>query len=268
MHACWVHPTSSPLRPFLPLLYLQSGSTSDDIDELVGDSGLATTVVLHLQAGDHVGGVLGCVIHGLLPGGLLAGVALDEGGEDGVGKGELGKILGGVVLIFIGLEGVYVTRQINHLPRRAVEARTRGSQSLGTLNNHGSGLVGDGRLELVVNEDNRVVLDTTLGDEIRNGSSVRKGRDITPDLVEGHGEVVSVNAGELHLGLVADDGNGGGGVDGLVVAGEGGVGVVGEGAAGGFGDGGVDTAAKTLVGGDDDEELVAAGLVVGVLEDL
>ena len=77
-----------------------------------------------------------------------------------------------------------------------------------------------------------------------------------------------MNAGELHLGLVTDDGDGGGGVDGLVVAGEGGVGVLGEGAAGGFGDGGVDTAAETLVGGDDDEELVAAGLVVGVLEDL
>ena len=104
--------------PLLPLLYLQSGSTSNDIDQLVGDSGLATTVVLHLEAGNHVGGVLGCVVHGLLPGGLLAGVALDEGGEDGVGKRELGEVLGGVVLVFIRLEGVCGTRQFHRLQGR------------------------------------------------------------------------------------------------------------------------------------------------------
>ena len=71
-------------------LPLQSGGTRDNIDELVGDSGLATTVVLHLEGSNHVGGVLGGVVHGLLSGRLLASVALDEGGVDGVGEEETG----------------------------------------------------------------------------------------------------------------------------------------------------------------------------------
>ena len=37
--------------------------TSDDIDQLVRDGGLATTVVLHGQPIDHVRRVLRCVVH-------------------------------------------------------------------------------------------------------------------------------------------------------------------------------------------------------------
>ena len=39
--------------------------TSDDVDELVRDGGLATTVVLHRQTADHVGRVLRRVVHGV-----------------------------------------------------------------------------------------------------------------------------------------------------------------------------------------------------------
>ena len=47
------------------------------------------------------------------------------------------------------------------------------------------------------------------------------------------------------------------------------LGVVGECLSGGFGDGGVDTAAETFIGGDDEEELVGRGCVGGgVLKDL
>ena len=39
--------------------------TSDDIDQLVRDGGLATTVVLHGPPVDHVRRVLGRVVHGI-----------------------------------------------------------------------------------------------------------------------------------------------------------------------------------------------------------
>jgi hypothetical protein len=39
--------------------------TSDDVDELVRDRGLATTVVLELQTANHLAGVLGGVLHGV-----------------------------------------------------------------------------------------------------------------------------------------------------------------------------------------------------------
>lgn len=34
------------------------GPTCDNVDQLVCDSGLATTIVLHLQSGDHVRSIL------------------------------------------------------------------------------------------------------------------------------------------------------------------------------------------------------------------
>ena len=46
----------------------QSTGTSDDIHQLVCNSSLATTVVLELQAADHVTGVLGCVVHSVSTG--------------------------------------------------------------------------------------------------------------------------------------------------------------------------------------------------------
>jgi len=40
-----------------------------------------------------------------LPGALFASVTFGKSGKDSVGQGELGEILGNIVLIFIGVEG-------------------------------------------------------------------------------------------------------------------------------------------------------------------
>ena len=48
---------------------LQSTSTGNDIDELVGDRSLTSTVVLELQTVDHVTSVLGRVVHSIATGG-------------------------------------------------------------------------------------------------------------------------------------------------------------------------------------------------------
>jgi hypothetical protein len=67
-------------------LILGSGGTSDDLDELTGNDGLASTVEQNLELGDHLAGVLGGVVHGVAAGGLLAGVALGKSPEERVGE--------------------------------------------------------------------------------------------------------------------------------------------------------------------------------------
>jgi hypothetical protein len=47
---------------------LECAGTGDDIDELVRNSSLTTTVVLQLQVADHVSCVLGCIIHSVSSG--------------------------------------------------------------------------------------------------------------------------------------------------------------------------------------------------------
>lgn len=44
---------------------LKGTGTCDDVDELVRDGGLTTTVVFELQIRDHVASVLGGVVHGV-----------------------------------------------------------------------------------------------------------------------------------------------------------------------------------------------------------
>lgn len=72
-------------------LLLGSGGTSDNLDELTSNDGLASTVEQNLELGDHLAGVLGGVVHGVTAGGLLAGVTLGKGPEEGVGKSVLAK---------------------------------------------------------------------------------------------------------------------------------------------------------------------------------
>jgi hypothetical protein len=67
-------------------LILGSGGTSDNLDELAGNDGLASTVEQNLELGDHLAGVLGGVVHGVAAGGLLAGVALGKSPEERVGE--------------------------------------------------------------------------------------------------------------------------------------------------------------------------------------
>jgi hypothetical protein len=52
------------------------------------------------------------------------------------------------------------------------------------------GLERESRNELVIYDDNTVILDTRLEDQIRNGSSIGEGRDVTSNLVEGESEVL------------------------------------------------------------------------------
>jgi hypothetical protein len=74
--------------PFLRGLHLVlgSGSTSDNLDELAGNDGLASTVEQNLELGDHLTGVLGGVVHGVATSGLLASVALGKSPEERVGE--------------------------------------------------------------------------------------------------------------------------------------------------------------------------------------
>lgn len=228
---------------------LKSGGTGDDVDEVVGDGGLSTAVVDHVEVGDHVAGVLGGVVHGVALGVDLGGVSLDEGGVDGVGKGELGEVLGDVVLLLVELELGGVAERVF-------------GEDLDDV-----GLEGEGRDVLVVDEVDLVELDAGLDDLVCDGGCVGEGGDVLADLVEGERDVLGERAAELGLGLFAEDDDGGA-LGGVGVAG-GGTDLV-ELGLGALCDGGVDTAAETLVGGDDDEELAATlgsdGL--GVLEDL
>ena len=168
---------------------LERGGTSDDVDELVGDGSLATTVVLHLQRGDHVAGILGRVVHGVTTRALLSGMALDESGEDGVGKLELCEVLGDVFLHLV-----------------ALEARRLG-KSLGIENLNEGRLVGKSRDESVVDDNDRVVLYTRGSDEVGDCCSISEGGDVLANLVEGKGNVAGNCARKLHLGLVTDDHN-------------------------------------------------------------
>ena len=72
-------------------LLLGGGGTSNNLDKLTGNDGLASTVEENLELGDHLAGVLGGVVHGVAAGGLLAGVALGKSPEEGVGKSVLAE---------------------------------------------------------------------------------------------------------------------------------------------------------------------------------
>ena len=106
----------------------------NDIDKLVGDDCLTTSVVLELQRANHVTGVVGSVLHGRSPGGNLGGVSLDESSVDGVGETELGEVLGDILLHLVLVE------------------TGRGGEGLGGDDGGDSGLVGDGG-DVVVGDD-------------------------------------------------------------------------------------------------------------------
>jgi hypothetical protein len=76
---------------FLLSLLLGGGGTSDNLDQLAGNDGLASAVEQNLELVDHLAGVLGGVVHGVATSGLLAGVALGKSPEEGVGQGVLAE---------------------------------------------------------------------------------------------------------------------------------------------------------------------------------
>lgn len=213
---------------------LESRSTSDNVDQVVGNGGLSTTVVQHVERRDHVTCVLGGVVHGVTLRVDLGSVALDESGVDGVGKGELGQVLGDVVLLLVQLE------------LRSV-AKSTFREDLDDVR-----LEGKSRDVLVVDEVDLVELDAGLDDLVGNGSGIGESGDILANLVEGEGKVLGKSTGELGLGLLTENNDGG-------TLGR--VSITGRSAdflelgLGTLGDGRVDTTAETLVGGDNNEEL-------------
>lgn len=107
-----MHPSRFPLtflflhtEGFCALLYLLvcgGGGTGDNLDQLAGNDGLSGSVEENLVLVDHLTGVLGGVVHSVATGRLLAGVALSQTPEDGVGESVLAQV--GEELL-IGLEG-------------------------------------------------------------------------------------------------------------------------------------------------------------------
>lgn len=109
--------------------------------------------------------------------------------------------------------------------------------------------------KLVVHDRDSVVLNPGGQDKVGNTRSVGERGYVAADLVERKYEVLAQRTGELRLRLVANNHDGRIGVNGRLL--------VGKGAAGELADGGVNTAAKTLVGGYDEEELALGGCLGG-----
>jgi len=114
-----------------------------------------------------------------------------------------------------------------------------------------SRLIRDGRDELVVHDNDAVVCSIALHNQVGNACSVSEGGDVTTNLVEGHGQVIGKNTGQLGFGLVTYDHDWRVGIDGLLG--------VSDGTTGGLGHGGMNTTTETLVGGDDNEKLALCG---------
>lgn len=242
--------TASETFVFINMLpHLKSGSTSDNVDKIVGNGSLSTTVVKHVERRDHVTCVLGSVVHGVTLRVDLGSVTLDERGVDGVGEREFGKVLGDIILLLVQLELGSVAESIlrEDLHNIRLERKSRNV--------------------LVVDKVDLVELDARLDDLVGNGGGIGEGGDVLANLVEGKGEVVGESTTELGLGLLTEDNNGG------ALGGRGissGFADLLELGLGALGDGRVDTTAETLVGRDDDEELTTAlgGNSLRVGEDL
>jgi hypothetical protein len=68
------------------------GSTSDNLDQLASNDGLAGSVVENLVLADHLTSVLGSVIHSVSASRLLAGVAFGQSPVEGVGETVLAQV--------------------------------------------------------------------------------------------------------------------------------------------------------------------------------
>jgi len=81
-----IHSTTMVNKSTIYSRYSQSTCTSDDVNKLVGNSGLTTTIVLHLQSGDHIACILGCIVHCVAAITLFACVAFNESSKDCVSQ--------------------------------------------------------------------------------------------------------------------------------------------------------------------------------------
>lgn len=90
-------------------------------------------------------------------------------------------------------------------------------QSFLALDFEDSGFVRKSRSKLVINDDNRVILDTTLGDQVCDASCVSECGDVSTDLVESKTKILGNSARKLALGLVTDNHDGGFRIDVYIV---------------------------------------------------
>lgn len=247
-----MHPSRFPLtflflhtEGFCALLYLLvcgGGGTGDNLDQLAGNDGLSGSVEENLVLVDHLTGVLGGVVHSVATGRLLAGVALSQTPEDGVGESVLAQV--GEELL-VGLEGGDVLGCHDGLLGVSID---------------GVRLVARGVDELVVEDLDLGVVGRERDDLVGNGLGLSEGGDVLSNTSEGQLDVLGLGSLQLGLALLAQD-------DELVC-----VGLLGVEAADVTGKTGVDTTTEALVGGADDEQGLLAlgleGLGLGLVEDL
>lgn len=133
---------------------------------------------------------------------------------------------------------------------RKKSLRTRFLERLFILDFHNCPLVGNSGDKLVVNQLENIVFDAGLDDQVCYRSRIGESGDVLADLIEGENQVLGQSAGKLGFGFIADD------HDGRVALS---LRFVGDHTTRSLADRGVNTTTKTLVGGDNDEEL-ALGL--------
>lgn len=211
-------------------LALEGGGSGDNLDELGGDSGLAGSVVLQVELVQHLAGVLGGVLHGAHAGGLLGGGVVHQHLVQLGGHGVLVEVLQGLGVV-LGL----------HL---VVEEEGVGGVQQGGDGLHG-GDVHDGGLELVVQEVHGVVLtaNNILGKRSGELKSVRH-----LAISGGTNESGSVRAAELGTALLTEDEN----IDALAIGVQ-----SGDSASGHTSEDGVHATAKTLVGCQNNKQVLA-----------
>lgn len=244
------------LHELLKLSYLQaslllgSSSTSDNLDQLAGNNGLASTVEKNLVPADHVTSVLGSVlvrasvlsrantssvrdtyVHSVTAGRLLASVSLSKSPVKGVGESVLLEVW---KLILVNLESGEVGGS---------------GDGLSGVSLNGGWLVRRGVEELVVNDADLVVLGWESRDLVSDGGSIHEVWNLLSDTGKVENDVLWVGTGELSSGLLSDE-------DKVTVW------LLDEHLADQSGHSRVDTTAESLVGRGNNDQ----GLLVGALE--
>ena len=233
-------------------LLLGSSSSSDNLDQLAGNDGLASTVEKNLVSVDHVSSVLGSVlgrlsvlsranaslvrdtyVHSVTAGRLLASVSLSKSPVKGVGERVLLEVW---KLILINLES------------REVGGSSDGLRGVGL---DVGCLVGRGIEELVVDDADLVVLGWESVDLVGDGGGIQEVWNLLSDTSEVENNVLWVGTGELSSGLLSDE-------DEVTVW------LLEKHLADHSGHSRVDTTAESLVGRSNNDQ----GLLVGVLERL
>lgn len=219
---------------------VQRRSTSNDIDQLVGNDGLSGSVVQNGVGSDHVTGVLRSIVHGVSSGRNLRSVTLSLGSQKRVGQRKLGQSLRGLLVLQLVLAQTWSlldgvggeNRELRWLER-----------------NTGN--------ELVV-QDFGVLVFAQGGDLIGDQGNLVEGRLGLTNTAESQLQLLGVGSVQLDLSLVTNGDNVNVSVQ------------LTNSLSGGLGDLSVDRTTQTLVGGNNNQQgLVGSSLFwLSVLEEL